>query len=174
MYSKVTVFGHPIHPMLVAFPVAFYTGTLVGFIVYAANGDRFWLKLAIALSIAGAGMAILAALAGFVDLVFGVPRRSQATRIGLAHGALNVVALGLFIATAVIYVGNWNGPPTGVALGLGLSAAGVAATLAAGALGWTLVQTYHIGIRLTESQQKDELTVHESPGARPVSRRRAG
>lgn len=28
MYSKVKVAGHPVHPMLVAFPVACYTGTL--------------------------------------------------------------------------------------------------------------------------------------------------
>ena len=34
MYSKVKVAGHPVYPMLVAFPVACYTGTLVGFAVY--------------------------------------------------------------------------------------------------------------------------------------------
>ena len=48
MYSKAKVGGHPVHPMLVAFPVAFYTGALVGFAVYAANGHQFWLNLAIA------------------------------------------------------------------------------------------------------------------------------
>ena len=77
MYSKAKIGGHPVHPMLVAFPVASYTGTLVGFAVYAANGHQFWLNLAIALSIAGAGSAVLAAIPGFVDLTFGVPRRSQ-------------------------------------------------------------------------------------------------
>ena len=91
---------------------------------------------------------MLAALPGFVDLTFGVPRRSQAKAVGLAHGALNVTALGLFIAAAVIYGGNWNGPPVGVTLGLTLPAAGVAVTVAAGALGWMLVQTYHVGVRL--------------------------
>jgi uncharacterized membrane protein len=38
VYSKIKIAGHPVHPMLVAFPVACYTGTLVGFAVYAANG----------------------------------------------------------------------------------------------------------------------------------------
>ena len=56
MYSKIKVAGHPVHPMLVAFPVASYVGTLVGFAVYAANGHQFWLNLAIALSIASAPM----------------------------------------------------------------------------------------------------------------------
>jgi uncharacterized membrane protein len=25
MYSRVKVFGHPVHPMIVAYPIAFYT-----------------------------------------------------------------------------------------------------------------------------------------------------
>jgi uncharacterized membrane protein len=163
MYSKATIFGHPIHPMLVAFPVGFYTGAFVGFAVYAGNGNQFWLNLGIALSIAGAGMAIVAALPGFIDLAFGIPRSSQAKVVGLAHGALNVTALGLFIATAVVYAGNWNGPATSATLGLALSAAGVAVTVAAGALGWMLVQTYHVGIRLTNAQLTDEASVQQQP-----------
>lgn len=174
MYSKVSVAGHPIHPMLVAFPVAYYTGTLAGFAVYAANGNQFWLNLAIALSIGGAGSAILAALPGFVDLAFGIPGKSQARPVGLIHAALNVAALGLFIATAVIYVGNWNGPPAGASLGLGLSAAGVLLTLAAGGLGWTLVQTYHAGIRLTVEQQQHELDVQQQPLLPTPARRHTG
>src|SRR5690348_11645564 len=97
MYSKVTIAGHPIHPMLIAYPVASYTGTLVGFAVYAANGQQFWLRLAIALNIAGVGMALLAALPGFVDWAFGVPRGSAAKGVGLAHAGLNVAALGLML-----------------------------------------------------------------------------
>jgi len=56
MYGKAKVGGHPVHPMLVAFPIAFFTGALVGFAVYAANGHQFWLNLAIALSVVGAGL----------------------------------------------------------------------------------------------------------------------
>ena len=174
MYSKAKVGGHPLHPMLVAFPVASYTGALVGFAVYAANGHQFWLNLAIALSIVGAGSAVLAALPGFVDLAFGIPRRSQAKRVGLAHAALNDAALGLFIAAAVIYVGNWNGPPVGVTLGLTLSAAGVGVTVVAGALGWMLVQTYHVGVHLTPSQEQDEDSVQRAPALTIVRHRQTG
>ena len=117
---------------------------------------------------------VLAALSGFVDLMFGVPRRSQAKRVGLAHAALNDIALGLFIAAAVIYVGNWNGPPVDVTLGLALSAAGVAVTVVAGALGWTLVQTYHVGVRLTASQEQDEASVQQAPALTIVRHRQAG
>ncbi|TSD98103.1 DUF2231 domain-containing protein [Skermania sp. ID1734] len=173
MYSKITVARHPVHPALVAFPVAFYTGSLVGFAVYVANNHQFWLNLAIAASIAGAGTAILAAVPGFVDWLLGVPRHSQAKIVGAAHGGLNLVALGLFIAVAVRYVGHWNGPATDATLGLALSALGVALTIAAGAMGWTLVQTFHIGVSLTDAQCRDEDIVHlHVPGLMLASPRR--
>lgn len=162
MYSKVTIAGHPLHPMLIAFPVAFYTGTLAGFAIYAATGGAFWLKLAIALNVVGVGMAVLAALPGMLDLGLGVPRSSGARSVGIGHGALNVLALGLFAATLALYIPHW-GSAAGASsvLGLVLTAVGTACTIAAGALGWMLVQTYHVGITLTASQQGDEMTVQQ-------------
>ncbi|GGJ12792.1 DUF2231 domain-containing protein [Streptomyces brasiliensis] len=162
MYSKVTVAGHPIHPMLVGFPVACYTGTLIGFAVYAANGHQFWLNLAIALNVVGVGSALVAALPGFVDWAFGIPRGSAAKTVGLGHAGLNVIALVLFAIALGVYVTHWNGPATGATLGLALAAAGLACTLAAGFLGWMLVQNYHIGIRLTPTQERDELAVQNT------------
>jgi len=159
MYSKATIAGHPVHPMLVGFPVACYTGTLVGFAVYAANGAQFWLNLAIALNVVGVGSALLAALPGFVDWAFGIPRGSAAKTVGLAHAGLNVAALALFAVSLGTHVTHWNGPATGATLGLALSSAGVACTVAAGFLGWMLVQDYHIGIRLTPTQERDEPAV---------------
>ncbi|WP_112467443.1 DUF2231 domain-containing protein [Streptomyces triticisoli] len=159
MYSKATVAGHPLHPMLIGFPVAFYTGTLAGFAVYAATGSQFWLNLAIALNVVGVGSALLAALPGFVDWAFGIPRGSAAKTVGLAHAGLNVTALALFAISLGTYVTHWNGPATGATLGLALTSAGMLCTLAAGFLGWMLVQDYHIGIRLTPAQERDELAV---------------
>src|SRR5579883_447441 len=175
MYSKAKIAGHPVHPMLVAFLVGFYTGTLVAFAVYAANGHQFWLNLAIALAVVGAGTAVLAALPGAVDFLFGIPRGSQAKVVGLAHGLLNVTGLGLFIAAASEYVTHWNGPPASATLGLALAAAGTAVTVAAGSLGWMLVQTYHVGVRLTSGQERDEAEVQQTrPPLTLVRHRKAG
>ncbi|MCF3182398.1 DUF2231 domain-containing protein [Streptomyces polychromogenes] len=145
--------------MLVAYPVAGYSGTLVGFAVYAANGQQFWLDFAIALNIAGVGGALMAALAGFADLVLGVPRGSGARAVGPAHAGMNVVALALFAISLGLYAGPWDGPAGGATPGLALASAGLACTIAGGFLGWTLVQNHHIGVRLTASQERDELSV---------------
>lgn len=130
MHSKARIGGHPL-PLVVVFPVVSYTGALVGFAIYAANGHQLWLNLAIALSIAGAASAMIGAQPGFVDLGFVIPRRPQAARVDLAHAALNDIACGLLIASRASYVGNWNGPLVGVTL---VSAADVEVTVIAGAL----------------------------------------
>lgn len=132
MHSKIA--GCPIHPMLIAFRVVCYTGTLVGFAAYAANGHLFWLNLAVALSVAGVGGAVIAAIPGLADWAFGIPRDSAAKMIGLAHAGLNMSALGLFAAVIGIYVADWNGPAVSAATGIVLSAIGVAVALAAGFL----------------------------------------
>jgi uncharacterized membrane protein len=164
VYSKIKIAGHPVHPMLVAFPVASYVGTLVGFAVYAANGHQFWLNLAIALNIAGVCSAVLAALPGLADWALGVPRDSAAKKIGLAHAGFNLAALGLFLATVATYGNHWNGPPASATLGLVLSAIGVSLTIAAGFLGWMLVQGYHVGVHLAPEQERADSTVqHTEP-----------
>ncbi|HLI16427.1 MAG TPA: DUF2231 domain-containing protein [Acidimicrobiales bacterium] len=173
MYTKANLFGHPIHPMLVAFPVASYVGTLVGFAVYAANGHQFWLNLAIGLAVVGVCSAVLAALFGAVDLALGVARGSAARATGIAHASVNVAALGLFLAVVASYESHWNGPATSATLGLALSAAGAALTVAAGALGWRLVQTFHVGVRLTPSQARDDAAVQSTGRILHLRRRSA-
>ena len=41
----------PVHPMLVAYPIAFNAATLVGFVIYGVGGGLFWLKLTIAVNV---------------------------------------------------------------------------------------------------------------------------
>jgi uncharacterized membrane protein len=163
VYSKIKIAGHPVHPMLIAFPVACYTGTLVGFAVYAANGHLFWLNLAIALNIVGVITAALAAIPGLVDWAFGIPAGSAAKKTGMIHAGLNVTALGLFLAAIAIYGGNWNGPAISATAGIVLAAIGVAATAAAGFFGWSLVQDYHVGVRLAPEQEVAEEAVQRTP-----------
>ena len=92
--------------------------------------------------------------------------------IGLAHAGLNVAALGLFAAVIAVYVTDWNGPAVSAVPGLVLSAIGVAVTITAGFLGWTLVQDYHVGIELTPEQEIAEPAVqHHQPI--PLRRHRA-
>ncbi|OPC77129.1 hypothetical protein B4N89_41965 [Embleya scabrispora] len=147
VYSKARVAGHPLHPMLVAFPIAGYTGTLVGLIVYAVRDGQFWLNFSILMNVVGVAGAVLAALPGLVDLAAGIPKGHPAKRVGMRHAALNVLSLALFAIVLGVYASHWNGPARSATLGITLAAIGVASMLAAGFLGWSLVQDHHVGVR---------------------------
>jgi uncharacterized membrane protein len=163
LYSKAVIKGHPIHPSLVAFPIAFYTGGVASLIVYTANGDPFWLRGSLMLLVAGIVMAVIAAVFGAIDLFGGVPRESAARRTGLLHAGLNVLNLVLFSAAAATLYTRWMRWPgegtikVGGPLALGLL--GLIALLAAGALGWKLVQTHHVGVDNGPIDRREVATV---------------
>lgn len=145
MYSKIKLLGHPIHPMLVSFPVAFYTATLVCYIVYSANNNPFWFKVAVVANIAGAVTALLAAIPGFLDWLF-IPAESRAKKTGVFHMLCNVVALVCYGATAWLECPKWDDPNPEAGSAILLTGIGFILTLIAGFLGWTLVQKHHVGV----------------------------
>ncbi len=148
MYSRVKLFGHPIHPMVVAYPIAFYTATLVAYALYQFGGrSAFWYDVGIAANLAGVVKAVVAALPGFIDWAMGIPGDTEAKTVGLRHMLLNVGALVLFIVDYVLTYANWHAASRpGAGLPLVLALVGVLLTVAAGAHGWTLIQTHHVGV----------------------------
>ena len=162
MYSKIRLAGHPIHPMLIAYPVALYTATVVGYIVFGATASTFWLKFAIACNIGGFIMALVASLPGLGDWMLAIPEDSPAKKTGAIHAALNGVALVCFGVTAGIYFDDffvYGG--TGAMPGIIIGAVGILFTVAAGFQGWKLVQDHHVGVKLLPEQERIEMaTIH--------------
>lgn len=145
MYSKVKIAGHPLHPMLVAYPVAFYTATLVCYLVYNGNANPFWFKVAVLANVAGVVMAALAALPGLIDWL-AIPADSRAKKTGLFHMVCNVLALVCFGFAALTEYKKWDDATPSLGAAIPLAAIGFLLTLAAGFLGWTLVQKHHVGV----------------------------
>ena len=155
MYTKARIAGHPIHPALIAFPVALYAATVVGLIVFARTHDGFWYRASMWTNIAGVVMAAVAAIPGTIDL-FSLPRHTRARTTGLRHAGFNVLSLVLFAVSAVLLWRSYHSIATdgtvrlAFAGPLALSIVGLLSTCVAGALGWTMVQTHHVGIRPTQ------------------------
>jgi uncharacterized membrane protein len=154
--SKATLFGHALHPMLIAFPIAFYTGALVGYIIYGVNEALFWFRFAVVLNSAGVIMAAVAAIPGFIDWLMAIPDRSPAKATGLKHMVLNVLALIVFAACAAVQLSRWNELLPSATSAIILTLVGFALTGAAGYFGWTLVQKHHVGVDLTPEQERLE------------------
>jgi uncharacterized membrane protein len=100
MRSKASIKNHPIHPILVGFPIAMWVG---GF-VFDLIGTRWpnpglW-AAGFYCVIAGCVCAVLAAVPGLLDLLYAVPPESSAKQRGLIHGGLNSLNLLLFVYVA--------------------------------------------------------------------------
>src|SRR5690242_14125762 len=69
MQGKATLFGHPIHPILVSFPIGFFVGALISDIVSAFVHTPVWPTLSVVLIGFGVIGALLAATFGLIDYI---------------------------------------------------------------------------------------------------------
>jgi uncharacterized membrane protein/nitrite reductase/ring-hydroxylating ferredoxin subunit len=142
MKSKASLKSHPIHPMLIAFPIAFFTGALV-FDVLSLALDNISLRVTgYHLVIAGIIGAMMAAVPGVIDFLNTVPPDSSAKKRAAKHGLLNTTNLILFI---VVYFLRKN-ESANLSLLIVLEAIGVTIMFIAGWLGGTLVYRNQIGV----------------------------
>lgn len=89
--SSVSIAGHPLHPVLVIFPVAFLSGAAGSDIGYWLTGDAFWARASVWLIGLGGLAGILAALIGIVDFI--KLKKVRQRRAGWAHMLINIGAL---------------------------------------------------------------------------------
>jgi len=155
--------GHPIHPVLVSFPIAFLVGALVFDAVGVGLGRPGWYTAAKYLSGAGLVLGLLAAIPGLVDYVWAVPPDSSASRAARRHMLLNVTAIALF-ALAFWVRGAAGVAPDRPIIALELIA--VALLAWAGFLGGTLVYRNQIGVdhRYAGAGKWREIAVPLRPG----------
>ena len=140
--STAEIAGHPLHPMVVPFPIAFLVGTLATDIVYRSTSDAFWARGSYWLLIAALCMAALAAILGFTDFLSerAIRRRSAAWY----HMFGNVVAVGLSLVN--LWFRIRDGVEVGATSGLWLSAIVVLLLLFNGWKGWELVYLHHVAV----------------------------
>ncbi len=67
MQGKATFNGHPIHPMLIPFPIAFFVGALISDIISHWGDPVFWPRVSLVLIGFGIVGALAAAIFGFTD-----------------------------------------------------------------------------------------------------------
>lgn len=165
MYSKAKIAGHPIHPMLVGFPIAFYTTTFVGFLVYQTmSPDIFWYKLGYFSNFAAIGTALVTAIPGVIDWSLGIPNGTSAKKKGLTHMILNLITLGLYSVNAYLISGTWDNPILGLGTTLFLSAVGLLILMGAGYYGWEMIGRYKVGVDLSQEQERlEERRVEKEP-----------
>lgn len=142
MQSKAHLKTHPLHPMLIGFPISFFMGALLFDFLFLLNGNEALRTTGYHLVIAGIIGAVMAAIPGFIDYLHTVPPKSSAKKRAATHGLLNTTNLVLFIVVFFLKIND--SAPYGVIVGI--EAAGVALMTIAGWMGGTLVYRNQIGV----------------------------
>lgn len=140
-HSTAKIGGHPIHPMLIPFPIVCFIGVLVTDIVFLNNHIHGWATASRYLLAIGIVMALLAALAGLTDF-FGDKRIQGSDAI--KHMLANVTAVVIEIVNFFIRL-HTDAPIGGI--GIVLSAIVVLILLYSGWKGGDLVFRHGIGVR---------------------------
>ena len=108
---------HPIHTLLAAFPLAFFTAAFLTDLTYVNTAEMQWANFSVWLITGGLIMGGFAALAGIVDFVRNRRAVRRAPRPWF-HSVLNIAVLGLALVNAFVHSRDaWTSVmPTGIIL----------------------------------------------------------
>jgi len=153
MKTRATVGRHPIHPMLIVFPIAFWIGSLICDAIYHLGPHNFfWKDVAFYLMTGGVIGALAAAIPGFIDYL-GLQDRGI-KRTATTHMVLNLIVVALFVFNLGIRL---NGTPESGALDVILSVVGIAILSVSGWLGGHLVYVRGVGVSEHGGADSDEI-----------------
>ena len=143
MESRTKLFGHPIHPMLIVFPIGLLATAVIFDIIYLVTRNPVLPSVSFYMIAAGTVGGLLAAIFGFIDWM-ALPGNSRAKSIGAWHGLGNFVIVVLFAISWFLRGGNPNFVPDSLALLL--SFAGVGLALITAWIGGELVYRLGVGV----------------------------
>ena len=143
MESRAKLFGHPIHQMLIVFPLGLLaTALFFDVIALFLNRHHGLFGAAYYMIAAGIISGLVAAVFGLIDFL-AIPAGTRAKRIGTTHGIGNVIVVVLFAASWVVRRGAPADPPT---LAIILAALGAGLATVTGWLGGELVDRLGVGV----------------------------
>jgi len=139
--STAQIAGHPLHPMVIPFPIAFFVSAFACDIALKSSSNPGWATAALWLLGAGLIMAAVAALLGLTDF-FGEPRIRELNDAWW-HAGVNVLAV--LISLYNFYI-RYADPTAAGTKGLIISLIVVCLLLVSGWKGWEMVYRHHVGV----------------------------
>ena len=167
MQSKARLLGHPVHQMLIVFPLGLLATAVIFDLIHIVVESSVTATVAYWIIAAGIIGGLIAAPFGW----FYIPRGTRAKSVGLWHGLGNLIVVLLFVASWLLRR-NSAGEPDMLALILSFSGAGLA--LVTGWLGGELVDRLGIGVyegaNINAPSSLSSQTPHESRGYRRTAK----
>jgi uncharacterized membrane protein len=139
--STAKIGDHPIHPMLIPFPIVCFILTFVADILYTRTHDAMWATASMWLLVVGLVMAALAAVAGLTDFLG--DDRIRGSSDALKHMLANVTAVVLELVNVIL---RWRDTGFIDSTGVYISGIVVLILLYSGWKGGDLVFRHGIGV----------------------------
>ena len=95
MESRIKLLGHPVHPMLIVFPLGLLATAVIFDVLYLATANADLATFSFWAMAAGLVGGLLAAIFGLIDWL-AIPKGTRAKRIGAFHGGGNLIVVLLF------------------------------------------------------------------------------
>ncbi len=141
MRTPASIAGHPIHAMLIVFPVALFIFSLVCDLVSLRAADPApWTLVSLYSMIGGFVGALAAAIPGLID--YSSLANARIKRTATVHLAINLTAVALYALN--IWLRMHGSAPSGLPLLLSIIA--VAGLAVSGWLGGHMVHVYGVGV----------------------------
>ena len=146
MASKASIGGHPVHPMIIPFPIALWIFSLVSDLIYLWRGNPVWKDYISFYTVLGGILgAAVAAVPGIIDWLTITDRPTK--KLADWHARLNVIALLIFIANFYLRTASgarWIGADLTVPLLL--SVLGIVLITISGWLGGEMVYVHGVAV----------------------------
>ena len=155
MASPASIAGHPIHPMLIPFPIALWVFSFVADIIYLWQENIGWKWMAYWTLLAGCLGAIAAAIFGIIDYL--KIKDKEVVKVANWHARFNVLALLLFAVSWYLRTARGsNMISNSLTIPMALSFIGVIAVMISGWLGGELVFKHGVGVNPQHDARADE------------------
>jgi uncharacterized membrane protein len=141
MSTPASIAKHPLHPMLVVFPIGLWVFSLISDFVFLLGGDARWSDVAFYAMAGGLIGAVLAAVPGFFDMFWISDKKVG--KIAWNHMILNLIAVVIFAVDFYLRLRN----PAGAIFPIVLSVAGVLFIAVSGWLGGEMVYVHGMGVQ---------------------------
>jgi uncharacterized membrane protein len=162
MESRAKLFGHPIHQMLIVFPLGLLATSLFFDVIGLTTNHPGLLQAAWYMIAAGVVSGLVAAVFGLIDFL-AIPSGTRAKRIGSMHGAGNVIVVALFAASWWLRRGHPANPGS-VAVILSAIATGLGGVTAW--FGGELVDRLGVGVDDGAPLDAPSSLTHDTPTVR--------
>ena len=151
MASRANIAGHPLHPILIPFPIGLLVFSFIADLVYLWRGNPIWESYIAFYTLVGGIVGMLAAaIPGFIDWLTLTQR--EVVRVANWHARVNIITLVIFAAS--FYLRTTSGAaliPTMPMLPFILSVVGIIGLTIAGWLGGELVFRHGVAVSILAS-----------------------